>query len=168
MTNQSAPGSRINTREVSGRRKVHYDTFQDLVEDAQRLAAGPTCNLGNWSLGQALKHLGLAMKGSIHGPTFKVPWYVRLLGIVYWRRRMVNGPWPAGLILPRSAAKRLVPDESTSNEEGLAALREGIEALGRHTERIAHPLAGKLTVDQWNRLHLRHAELHMSFFVPEE
>lgn len=158
---------KVESRRVVGRRKVHYDTFADLVADAERLAASQPRALGNWSLGQALKHIGLAMKGSINGIPFKVPWYIRLLGIVYLRRRMINGPWPAGLPLPRRAAAKLVPGE-TSPEEGLQVLREGIEALGRETQRVPHPVAGKMTVEQWNRLHLRHAELHMSFFVPAE
>ncbi|MBX9787841.1 MAG: DUF1569 domain-containing protein [Pirellulales bacterium] len=34
------------------------------------------------------------------------------------------------------------------------------------TRRVPHPVIGRLSVDQWNRFHLRHAELHLSFFVP--
>jgi hypothetical protein len=29
----------------------------------------------------------------------------------------------------------------------------------------AHPLLGAMTRDEWREFHLRHAELHLSFFV---
>jgi hypothetical protein len=29
-----------------------------------------------------------------------------------------------------------------------------------------HPVLGKLTHEEWTQLHLRHAELHLSFAVP--
>ncbi len=34
------------------------------------------------------------------------------------------------------------------------------------TERSRHPVFGELSLDEWDSLHLRHAELHMSFLVP--
>jgi len=33
---------------------------------------------------------------------------------------------------------------------------------------VSHPLFGKLSREEWNRFHLRHAELHMSFLVQAE
>ncbi len=30
-----------------------------------------------------------------------------------------------------------------------------------------HPVFGAMNVEQWNQFHLRHAEMHLSFIVPE-
>jgi len=157
----------VDTRKVTGRRKVHYETFDDLLRDAEHLASGPVRCLGNWSPGQTFAHLGTAMKGSVDGKAFKVPWWMRLLGMVYLRRRLVKGPFPSGFQLPSGARKRLVFDEMDT-AEGLEKLREGVERLRSTDQRIpAHPVTGPLTTAEWDSLHLRHAEMHMGFLIPE-
>lgn len=159
----------IDTRKIKSRRQVRYRTFDDLVTDAERLAGTSVETSANWSLGQTLKHLGLAMEGSTRpGKGFKVPWWVKVLGIVYLRRRLVYGPFPPGLQLPKSAAARLVPTEDVSNEEGLDTLRRGIDKLRSESARAVHPVAGALSIAEWDSFHLRHAELHMSFLHPQE
>jgi hypothetical protein len=156
----------VDTRKVTGRRPVRYDSFEDIVVDAERLAALELTSLGNWSLGQTLKHLGSAMEGSVNGSGFKVRLWLRIIGRIYVKRLLLNGPFPAGFQLPSSAAKRLVPDE-TSPGEGLDALRRGIMRLRSETTRSVHPVAGPLSIEEWNRFHLRHSEMHMSFLVPK-
>jgi hypothetical protein len=156
----------VNTRKVKGRRTVRYDTFEDIVADGQQLAAVDVVSLGNWSLGQTLAHLGSAMEGSITGKPFTVPMWLRVLGRVYLRRRLVYGPFPPGFQLPQPAAARLVHPEATP-AEGLEMLRHGIARLRTDSRRIAHPVAGALSVGEWDSFHLRHAEMHMSFIVPK-
>ncbi len=155
----------VDTSKVTGRRKVRYETFEDLLADAERLATGEITSLGNWSLGQTLKHLGAAMVGSIDGPAFNVPLWIKILGRVYLWRKLVYGPFPAGFILPRSARKKIVFDETTF-DEGMETLRSGIERLRNEPQRIVHPVTGPLTREQWDRFHLTHAEMHMSFLIP--
>jgi hypothetical protein len=155
----------VDTRKVIGRRPVRYNSFEDIVADGERLAAMEVMSLGNWSLGQTLKHLGSAMEGSVSGSGFKVRLWLRIIGRIYVKRLLLNGPFPAGFQLPRSAAKRLVPDE-TSAAEGLDALRRGIARLRSEVTRSVHPVAGPLSIEEWNRFHLRHSEMHMSFLVP--
>ncbi len=158
----------VDTRQVKSRRQVRYQSFEDLVADAERLAGAKVGTTANWSLGQTLKHLGLAMEGSTRpGKGFKVPWWVKVLGFVYLRRRLVYGPFPPGLQLPKSAAARLVPTEEVSATDGLATLRRGIEKLRSESTRATHPVAGALSIAEWDSFHLRHAELHMSFLHPQ-
>lgn len=158
----------IDTKRVGGRRKVRYGSFAEILDDAHRLAAGPHRSLGNWSLGQVLKHLGNAMQSSVDGQGFPVKWYYRWFGPIIVKPMLVKGPFPAGFRLPRRAAEKLVAQDTTTFDEGLAALLAGIERLGRETNRVPHPVAGKLTVNEWNQLHLRHAEMHMSFILSED
>ncbi len=156
----------VETKKVTGRRKIRYESFADLLADAKALAASDSHALGNWSLGQTLMHLGNAMHGSIDGPMFNVPWYIKAVGRLFLRRRLIYGPFPAGLNPPRSARQRLMPQESVSFEDGLQRLESGIARLKNEEQRMVHPLTGPLTREQWDRFHLTHAELHMSFHVP--
>jgi hypothetical protein len=157
----------VDTKKVHGRRRMRFNSIDELWAEAETLAAAPqVACLGNWSVGQTLKHLGVAMEGSINGPGFKVPLMLRIIGRIYVKRLLLNGPFPSGFQLPGAAAKRLVAADSTTPAEGLAALRHGIARLQSETTRTAHPVAGRLSINEWNRFHLRHAEMHLSFLVP--
>lgn len=162
---QAAP--LVDTRRVQGRRKLRFANFDEVVADAQQAHQRGYRPLGNWSLGQTLKHLGLAMHASVEGGTFSVPWWLKVVGRTLLRPYMLHLSFPAGFRLPRRAAQRLVPDE-TSYEEGFATLQSGIGRLASETQRGSHPVIGRLSVADWNRFHLRHAEMHLSFFVPPD
>jgi len=155
-----------DTKPLVKRRKLRFGSFDEAIADANRLHAGSYETLGNWTLPRALGHLGQGMLGSVDGTPFFVPWWMRLVGRIYLRRRLLKGPFPAGFKLPRRAEAKLVPQEELSYEEGMQRLQTGIQRLGETSERVAHPVIGKLSVAQWNEFHLRHAELHLSFFVP--
>ena len=47
----------VNTARVADRRSVHYDCPEDILRDAERLAAGPVINLGNLTFPQIVVHL---------------------------------------------------------------------------------------------------------------
>lgn len=154
----------IDTTKVANRRAVHYDTLDDLLADAERLAAAPTLrSVGNWSPGQIFKHVALIMHGCIDGFDAKAPWYIRLI-MRPMRGWVLNRPMSPGYKLPPDAAAVLIPG-ATTLEEGLDLFRKGIQRLKTETTRHPSPFLGTLTVDEWNKLHLRHAELHLSFLV---
>ncbi len=154
----------VTTAKVDGRRKLDYASFEELLADADRLSSGPVKVLGNWSAGQIFRHLALAYNGSIDGFTMTFPWYFRLMAKVF-RKKLLAMPMPAGFKLPSSGTKALVP-EATSTEEGLADLRAAVARLQREPHRAKHPMFGDLSNDEWNKIHLTHASLHMSFLVP--
>ncbi|MBX3414663.1 MAG: DUF1569 domain-containing protein [Pirellulales bacterium] len=157
---------RAADKPVVARRKLHFNSFDEVLAEAERLNAGTYQTLGNWTLPRAVGHLGQAMIGCVDGTPFFVPWWMRLAGRVYFRRRLLR-EFPSGFKLPRRAEAKLVPQEELSFDEGMQRLRAGLARLAETDHRIPHPLIGKLSVDQWNTFHLRHAELHLSFFVPE-
>lgn len=157
----------VDTRQVRGRRRVRYADFTELLSDAARLHASGYRQLGNWSLGKTLDHVGRAMHGSIDGPPFRVAWWIKVVGRVYLWRKLVYGPFPAGFQLPRSAAKKLIAEQDISYDAGLAMLQSGMQRLQNEPQRIEHPVTGPLTRQQWDSFHLSHAAMHMSFFVPE-
>ena len=156
---------RVKTSDVTGRRQLRFESYSDLLLDAEMLAQSDAHLLGNWTLGQICLHLARSMHASIDGLRVDVPWWQRLIVRLFYARRLLSGPMPAGLRLRPEAAKVLLP-EPTAIDDGLAALREAVERLSFETERARHPLLGEMSLDQWDSFHLRHAELHLSFAVP--
>ncbi|MGI8977605.1 MAG: DUF1569 domain-containing protein [Pirellulaceae bacterium] len=155
----------VNTGKVAGRRAVAFESLDDVLMDAERLVAAAKINmLGNWSLGQMLGHLAAGLHMSLDGVTYRPAWFVRLIGPLIFKRRMLRR-FPAGIQLPAPMAERLVPLESLSPQEGLRLLQEATRRFRSDTSRKPHPVFGNLTGAQWHQLHLRHAELHMSFVI---
>ncbi len=152
----------VNTKQVQGRRQVHYDSLDDLLADAERYAKPDVKRLGNWSPGQIYEHLAGTMNGSIDGMDFLLPLPARVLMTLLMKRKFLKKSIPAGFKAPSSA----VPDE-TSTEDGLASIRDAISRQKNESQRALHPAFGKLTREEWTDFHLRHAEMHMSFLIED-
>lgn len=154
----------VITKQITGRRTLRFESYEQILQDAERIAGGPHEVLGNWSAGQVFRHLATVMKGAIDGMPFQAPWFIRLparlLKKVFLRR-----PMPAGFKLPRAAATHLVPPE-TATEEGLLLLRQAIHRLQTETTRAPSPVFGPMTRAEWDQLQFRHCELHLSFLIP--
>jgi hypothetical protein len=157
----------VDTRSVKGRRKLAFRSLEDVLAEAERLARDPARTLGNWSIGQILDHLAAWMEFSIDGVPARVPWLVRLFARPF-RSWVLRRPMPAGFRWPEETAKRVCPQRPVSVEEGLEHLRRAVGRLRAESRRAPSPLLGKLTPDQWEQLHLRHAEHHLSFVVPAD
>ena len=155
----------VNTKIVQGCRELKFGSLDEVVVDAEQLVASPNTRvLGNWPLSQLLTHLTTAINGSIDGIPAKAPWFIRLIGPLIKRRILKNGMSP-GFRLPKAAEAGFYPIVA-SPQVALEGLRA---AVGRsHTEQMIapHPVLGKLTHKEWTQMHLRHAELHLSFAVP--
>lgn len=154
----------IETKSVASRRVLRFASLDDVAADAERLVSSPgTTMLGNWSLSHLLMHLATAINSSIDGISVRAPWYVRLVALPI-KRRILTRRMRAGFKLPRAVEPNFFPS-AESPQEALAALRGAIERT--HIERMTarHPILGRLTHAQWTQLHLRHAELHLSFAV---
>lgn len=157
----------INTKSVTGRRELSFATLDEFIQDAETLAAGEYRTLGNWTFGQILGHLEYALRASIDGFPFKAPWLVRTFIAPLVKNSALTKPLKPGFKLPKSAASYL-PDESTTVEEALAGCKKTVERLSVETPNAVHPFFGAMASEEWMALHLRHAEMHMSFVVPAE
>ncbi len=71
---------------------------------------------------------------------------------------------PAGFRLKGESAAEVVPEEIPT-EQGLEHVRSAIERLQTESQRRPHPAFGAMSQEEWEQLHLRHAELHMSFIT---
>lgn len=154
----------INTKKVQGRRELSFQNCQEILADVERLAATPDLQrLGNWTLGQTLYHLEAAMRVSLDGGKTKAPWFMRVIGKLL-RNRIQKQRMPAGFKLPPEAHQELIADADVPLADALAAFRTAVERLQREPQRHPHPVFGAFTAEEWERVHCRHAELHLSFF----
>ncbi|MFO0829754.1 MAG: DUF1569 domain-containing protein [Phycisphaerales bacterium] len=159
----------VDTKSVTDRRSLTLNSLQDLRREVERIAAsersGKLRRSGNWSAGQSFHHLATWMGYSYTGPPGpKPPWLLRLMGPVIKRRFLTKGV-PAGFRM-RNVEGGTYGSEPRSLDEGTREILAAIERLGRERLPDRHALFGRMTPDEWIRLHLKHAELHLSFLHP--
>jgi hypothetical protein len=157
----------INTKAVRGRRRLRFASFDELLAEAERLAAAPRVRmLGNWPFDRLLHHLTAAVHGSIDGIDETVPGLIRYFGplLKHWGLRR---GFPAGFRLSKSFEAKVFPP-GPATTEALGQLREALDRARLEPMTAVHPVFGRLTHDEWIQFHLRHAELHLSFAVAED
>jgi len=156
--------SEVSTAGVTGRREVHYNSIDEVTADAERLLAGGYTRLGNWNLGTMSTHLAKAMQTGLDGSPIKVNPVIRFVARRLYKEKSLRQMKP-GFKLPKSAAS-LAPliEEDRAGVEELTATAARWQ---REPQRHPHGFFGALTDDEWNRLMLRHAEMHMSFLLPK-
>ena len=155
----------INTGKVADRRQLHFASLEEIAAEVDRLTANPYLNaLGNWSPAQIIEHLARALHSSIDGAPPIMPGFIRAVVSLFIKRRMLTRPMSPGFQLP-AKANWLIP-EPLELCESLVHFRHGIARLRSETKRLPHPVLGTLTAEEWEQLHCRHAELHLSFLVP--
>ena len=160
----------INTRKAT-RRELSFHCTGCLKEELAKIEAahraGKVSHTGNWTEGQIFDHLALSMEHSIDGfpPEIKIPLLMRMMG------RMFKGMVTSGKTLspgfsPPKGSEALLPKPVVSFEHGLARLRKVIDRLDSGAQCIqASPAFGKMTHDEWMRLHMGHAQLHLGFIA---
>jgi hypothetical protein len=156
----------VDTRKVADRRLLHFDTLENILADLDDLSKKKVRSLGNWTLGQVYRHLATTMYSSVDGFGFAVPWPFRVIGKLFMKKRLINWSMKPGFNHPAQAAQVLVPGP-TPDDEGLAALRGALHRLQTESKRVPSPFLGELTHAEWDKMHCRHAELHLSFLKPE-
>lgn len=158
----------VNTRKVAGRRLLHFESLDQMMADVKRLAvadqAGRLRRLGNWTLGQALGHLAAWAGYGYTAAPLRTPFLIRLI-LRLRKRKFLRGPMSAGVKIPRVPGGTLAT-EPLSLAEGLSRLERVMERLKVEAPTFPSPALGQLTHEEAMALSLRHAELHLSFFVP--
>jgi hypothetical protein len=160
----------MDRRSAAARRPVHLRTVADLAAEVERVAEAAAASrvrtLGNWSAAQILWHLARLMEFSFGGFPFRYPWSVRwaarLLRVLSWRWLLALAFRPGFRNPPVAAA--IEPHPAVSLAEAVRYLRGQLERISSG-ERMtaANPSMGRLSHEEWVEVHLRHAELHLSF-----
>lgn len=169
------PHTKIDTGRVPNRRAVHLRTVDDLLAEIERVTAAAVAGrvrpLGNWSAAQVFYHLAKLIELSFDGFSWRYrrapQWLTRPLRFLAWRG-LIWLAFRPGFQNPPEAAV-LEPPEVVPLMEAAAELRRQIERI-RRGERMTQESAveGPYSHEQWLYLHLRHAELHLSFLAIED
>jgi hypothetical protein len=154
----------IDTTKVENRRRLHFDSLDDILRDLDQLNRGKVQALGNWSAGQILNHLSIVMVDSIDGNSVRLPLLLRALGRLLRPRVLKKGMKP-GVQLRGDIAKRFMPPPMDW-EAGLEKIRAAIHRLQTETKREPSAFWGRMTREEWDQLHCRHSELHLSYLAP--
>ena len=162
----SAP---VDTGKVTGRRTLRFETIDEMMADVDRLVEAERASrlkrLGNWTLGQTLGHLATwaeyGYTGSPLNPPFFIKWILRLR-----KQKFLWQPMPAGVKIPGVEGGTLATDPMPT-DEALTRLRRVMERLKKEPPTHPHNVFGQLKHEESIAITLRHAELHLSFFVPE-
>ncbi len=165
----STTGTAVDTGKVTGRRTLHFDSIDQVLAEVERLAAaeraGRLRRLGNWTLGQTLGHLAGWIEYSYSSFPLKTPFFIRWI-LKLRKRSFLYGPMRAGVKIPGIPGGTLATEPATL-DEALPRYRRILERLKVEAPSAPSPIFGKMTHDEWIALNLRHAELHLGYFIPE-
>lgn len=157
------------TAATSPCRQVRYQTFDEVLADAEACAARGAATSGNWSLGQIFDHIAGAMEKTVDGFGFSVSWPIRKLGqMIGIKTKVLREGMQPGFNLRGEAARALLPPDAVETQAGLEHLRRAIARIKAESERAPHPFFGELTREEADGIQLRHAEMHMSFVRADE
>ena len=145
-----------------------------LTDEADRIvlaaAAGKVRSLGNWSPSQVLWHIGRLIELSFDGFPFRYErgprWLLPVLRLLSWRWLIALAFRPGFRNPPEATV--LEPDPSLPLEEAAAYIRQQVARI-RCGEQMTQECSvdGPYSHEQWVYIHLRHAELHLSFLATE-
>jgi hypothetical protein len=154
----------VNPAQVTGRRTLHFNSYEDVLADVHAMQASRKHALGNWSLGQVCEHLAKAIEYAIDGAPFRASWIFRMVG-PWIKKRFIARPMKPGFQLPKSAAEYL--PTQTEDAAGVARLEKAIQRWGQCSDIKPHSIFGPMTREEYDQLNFRHAEMHLSFIVPD-
>lgn len=164
-----APTTTVDTKHVTDRRKLAFRSIADLNADIAALVAAERAGTlrasGNWTLGQAFGHLAFWINAPFDGypPDLNPPWFVKLLLRLMKKRYMTA--LPAGVRIPNIPGGTKGIDPLTT-QEGLSRITAALSRLQSRPPERPNLIFGPLSHEEWITMHLRHAELHLSFFHP--
>jgi hypothetical protein len=148
---------------------LRFESLDQALAEAESLAeaerAGRLRRLGNWTLGQTLGHVATWMDYAYTGVPLKVPFFIRWI-LTLRKRKYLYMPMGAGAKIPGVPGGTL-GTEVVTLDDALPRLRKICERLKAEPPTLPSAVFGRLTHEESIALNLRHAELHLGFFVPE-
>ncbi|GJM26433.1 MAG: hypothetical protein DHS20C16_28480 [Phycisphaerae bacterium] len=159
----TAAATKANT--ALKRRALRFDSWADVLADADQLASSGYDRVGQLSLGQNCSHLAIVLECALDG--FPTRWPLPMRLIARWLvlpKMLRHEPTKLKVKAPAFAKQ----EEPVDDAVGVERLRK---AIGRFSapdaEYVDHLVFGKLTPDQWKHQQLWHCEHHLSFLIPK-
>jgi hypothetical protein len=150
------------------RRTLRLESIDQLAAEVERLVAahhaGHLEAHGDWTAAQIFEHLARFIECSYEGFPFRARLALRAVShVMKWIawKPFVDFALRPGHTVP---AEALRPDDWADFDMAAARLRVAITRIQRgEPMRAKSPFEGSITHDQWVYVHLRHADLHLSF-----
>lgn len=144
-----------------------YHRIADLRTELDRFeqahASGTLRTSGSWSAGQILEHCAKLMRFSFDGFEASAPWFIKAVGVLVFKPMLGKSHMKPGIKLPAKASS-LLPRDRVAFEEGLAAMRTQLDRIESGEQMTQpSPVLGKMSHEQWVKLHLDHCRLHFGF-----
>ncbi len=144
------------------RRVLHFSHLPEVLAEARRLASSHR-TLGRWTLAQICRHLADTIHGSMDGFDLRRHRFKRL----FFRSLLLAYAYRWGIPEAYTVDPKLNPPEGLRLDDQIEALARAIQRYRDHTGPLqAHPLFGRLTRNEWDRMHCFHGAHHLSFVLP--
>ena len=157
----------VVTAKVADRRTLSFNCMADILGDIEMLDAaekdGKSISAtGNWTPAQIIEHVLCFIDCSMDGFDFKAPLVLRIIGWI-GRSYILKNPIKPGLRLPAKMSM-VIPSPKTTWSDAVSHARKAILRVeaGKHMSKPS-PLLGKMSHEDWVKLHCSHAEMHFSF-----
>ncbi len=159
---------RVDTGKVTGRRTLRFNSPGEMEADVAKLVeaerAGRLTHVGNWTLGQALNHLGVWATFAFEEHPLKPPFFVRWI-VGMRKNTYINVKLPAGVSIPKVEGGTVACEPAPRVwKKGLDRFNSAWARLKKERPTRPNVIFGPLSHQEWINLNLRHAELHLSFF----
>lgn len=153
------------------RRKIRFDSLGQILAGAEKIlhAKHVEC-VGNWTPGQIFEHLAKSFRSSFHESKAIFPLWRRIVAWIV-KPFVLRFGLPSGVqIEPASAvaADEFMPQSTVTSEEGFEFLKRIIGQLTPESMSARHNFFGHMSCKDWEMMHCRHAELHLSYLVVDD
>ena len=146
------------------RREISFSNLEEVVSDIESLASSQHETSGVHSFGKIVQHLATTnemLVGNIVPP--KLPWYMRM-AMPFLRNGILNNPVEPGFKLPNSAMQDFFwSADEVDLQSAVENFRKSVKLYNERGPLPVHPVFGKATREQIEKMTLSHAAMHLSF-----
>ena len=152
----------------SDRRELTFANLNEVVADIEAIANSAHRTSGKQTFAQIVQHLATTnemLVGKIVPP--KLPWYMRMM-MPLMRNKILDGPVKPGFKLPSADLQSFFWDgDDTDLQQAIDNFKASVKAYYVQGPLDTHPIFGKASREQIDRITLAHAAMHLSFVHPE-
>ena len=151
------------------RREISFSNWEEVISDIETLARSDHETTGSHSFGNIVQHLATTNEmivGNISPP--KLPWFMRM-AMPFLKNGILNKPVEPGFSLPNKSMQEFFWSQTEVDlKEAIENFRTSVEAYKAKGPLPVHPVFGKASKEQIDKVTLSHASMHLSFVHPSE
>lgn len=149
--------------------KLRFNSILEILSYTEKLTQAIRIeSLGNWTAGQTLEHLAKSFNSSIRESQARLPFVKRTVAR-FLKPYFLRFGLPSGVQISRIskvAASEFLPRQIVPLNEGKIAFVRAINSILTTKMSAKHNCFGQMTHQDWERMHCRHAELHLRLLIP--